>query len=169
MDIYGSESLGFDTSLAKESFGKALDAFGTGNFPDTERYLAEASDRIDDIESVAALNNRNPALAFIDVLVGNWDVLLALLVMAAMLIAAIRMRKRSQRKRERLRKLERDLRSTERSMKKLQEGYFNRLTIGKKEYMTRMKRYREMATSIRKGIAVHKAHGSGRGPKTGRG
>ncbi len=146
-EIYLAESAGFNMSRARESFERALDAFSREDFPETRRFLEEASRRVDEIRQSSTPD-------YFEMLANNlaysWHILAAF---CASLVAFLFLMRRVSKRRTTarvIRNLKRKERSFAESIKRLQKQYFEEMSISKHDYERMMERYRQAMMRVQK-------------------
>ncbi len=157
LKIYESEKKGLDVSPARELFENALDAFDVERFEDAEMLLKKASDKLDEIESLAIMERtikESEKESVIYILQEYWYILV--ISAAGFFIAIIILYKvtESGRLKKRLVLLKKEKNAIENLIRKIQEEYFEKGIMPKNEYEIKMNRYKKRMNKIKKDISV---------------
>ena len=143
-------SAGHDVSAPQSLFAEAASEFDSENYEDAESHLTAAMDSLDRIGEEASIERAaeggllQRAASFVD---ENATAIIAAAALVVLLCVLALSRARKSAKRKKVNELKRDIEGTKELMKRLQDDYFNRQSMGKKGYESGMDRLRKNLAS----------------------
>jgi len=148
--IYELSSRGYDTSKANELFQTSLSEFESENYEEAEKLLNQAADNLDEIERKETLSKASESIfnKLKEAVIKNWMELTisAFIILLISLSAWWKVKKVLRVKK--IRELENEIESLKKSIKHLQEKYFIRKTISRKNYDIGMSEYKKYLNNL---------------------
>jgi len=139
-------SKGHDVSESRNLFRNGVDEFAKENYEKAGTLLTQAMDRLDSIEREAALSmaaRENLVDVFGKMIYAHRLIISACVVLFVLASVPAFVKLKKVKKARMMKSLENEVDNIKNSMKTLQEGYFNKKSLGKKDYETRMKKYKK--------------------------
>ncbi|MEE9323870.1 MAG: hypothetical protein V3U72_04995, partial [Candidatus Aenigmarchaeota archaeon] len=171
MKVYDLSSQGHNVSESRKLFSEGAGEFEKENYEGAEELLNQAMNLLDKIEAEAALSRAagdNLLTVLIERIYENrmavsFAVILLVLVSIPLLVKIRRMKKARG-----IRNLEREVESIKKSMKHLQEDYFRKRSLSKKDYDTRMEKYRHKLGLDMEKLIIEKSRKTAPAPQNGK-
>ncbi len=157
--LYEFYSEGYDTAAAQSAFDEALKEYEGEDYDSAERLLTQSMDLLDETERDTLLSKASEGNVFtplVRALAG--DLLITSLVfvvifLAGMIVLFVRT---SIARKQKIMKLEKKIKDTKTSIENAQHDYFNNRKMSKRNYMTKMEKYKRDLETLMEEMGVEK-------------
>jgi len=148
--IYELSSRGYDTSKANELFQTGLSEFESENYEEAEKLLNQAMDNLDEIERKEALSKASESIfnKLKEAVIKNWLGLTISVFIILLISLSAWWKVKKVLRVKKIRELENEIKNLKKSIKHLQEKYFIRKIISRKNYDIGMSEYKKYLNNL---------------------
>jgi len=159
--MYEFSSKGYDVSESQKSFLEGVEEYEKMSYEEAETLLSRAMDRLDSIEREAVLSRASQE-NLLDILGGKiYEYRLTVsvfVVLSVLLSVPVFVKIRRVRKARGIKRLKNEIKNTKDSMKALQNSYFVKGHLSKKNYGIRMEEYKKELDKTMESLEAAKKH-----------